>query len=191
MFKVNVFARQQLAGIVFFNNRHEDYSLVVSGRKNHETTHGLYKFVAIYPENVDIPPTIELINREKYPEHDEIRFWLLRWVLMGARNMDMLKIDKIPEDFLKEMLILFHMRVRRIATSNETDIILLSLKRSKEMIAQGNRLGYDKYPRNVKPKAFSLALIFNELFLSVELFCEILGLKLMLNVRYSIFELLT
>lgn len=185
MFQINLMTRRQLAGIIFFHDRHDDYSLVISGKENHEAQRALLRYDGKYPENVDIPPIEELVNREEYPEHDEIRFWLLNWIIMKTEDEDLLKIDEMPKDFLKEMVNLNFMLSNGIVTSNEYRILLLSLKRSKKMIEQGIKIEYDEYPTHIDPRAFSLSLIFNETMVTIEYIFEVLGLKQMLNVSLN------
>lgn len=80
----------------------------------------------IYPD-VTVPPLIELLNREQHPEHDTMRFNLLKWMindeLLAPHDLAM-----IPKKYLLHLLTLVFMTTHSFITISEADLILYTIR---------------------------------------------------------------
>jgi hypothetical protein len=172
---------RKLAGVIFFNHRPIDYALKDRSKTSHESKYEMRTFDAIYPEKIDIPEYYELLNRDEFPEHDHIRLELLQWIV-GGSNLMTIQLKSIPKDLFIEIVALTIMVKNGIATIKEADIFLLTLYRKKMPFDQRGRIEKYPFPEVLDPRAFRLALLFNESRFVAANICKVSGLCEKCNV---------
>lgn len=80
----------------------------------------------IYPE-LEVPPLLQFLNRDKHPEHDEVRFKLLKWMI-SEEMLESYDLSRIPENYLLHLLALVFMTVHGFITVPEADVILFTIR---------------------------------------------------------------
>lgn len=84
----------------------ESYEMTVFTKKSHEDHHKKFLVRIKYPE-AEVPPLMELLQRSKHPEHDELRFELLRWTIDDKQSNE--KWKAVPRNYFLDVLILVFM----------------------------------------------------------------------------------
>lgn len=111
----------------------------------------------IYPEAM-VPPLLELLNRDEHPEHDTLRFMLLKWMI----NDELLAhhdLALIPKKYLPQCLILVFMTTHGFITVSEADLILYTI-RQVELDLVPIAL---KAPEIIDARAYRISIQFNKL----------------------------
>lgn len=179
MFNILVVIRRKLAGIVFANEKPKDPPVTVYGKLSHEAKHAVHTFNAIYPENMKIPNFYEILNCEKFPEHNQVRFELLKWIIgvNEINNNDI--INSIGKDLFVETLALTHMVKKGILTIKEADLFMISFERMENSTNNSCEA-----PIQVDPRAFGLVFIFKEIVFTIGEVLVTLGLSDKKNVSF-------
>lgn len=130
-----------------------------------------------YPK-VEIPPLLELFNRENFPEHDEIRFKLLKWMIDEQKLKDC-DLRVIPKNYLLDIMTLTCLTTYGFITTSQADLILLTIYR-----VQTKKMPERLRPPSVLNKhAFKISFIFVEMHTTINRCLQILGLKKSMTVR--------
>ncbi|XP_070506622.1 uncharacterized protein [Chironomus tepperi] len=122
--------------------------------------------------NILIPPLIELLDRSEFPKHDRIRFKLLKW-LISEENLHSVNLKSVPENILKDILVLVYMVNEGFIDVKEADIILLSIKHVRDGCVLKNL----KAPEILHPRAFYASILFSKCHIYVARSLEVTGLK--------------
>lgn len=112
----------------FLSNQPQKTQLInyeIVTKPNHEEEYQSYT-VEIKPL-LHLPLLLELLDRQKHPEHDTIRFKLLKWMIepIRLRNFD---LSTFPVRYLQDILTLVVLRSHNYIDQFEADLILLTIK---------------------------------------------------------------
>ncbi|KAL7050609.1 hypothetical protein ACKWTF_004145 [Chironomus riparius] len=118
------------------------------------------------------PPLIELLDRLQYPEHDELRFKLLKWLICEQKD-NHINFESIPQNIFLDVLALIYMVHEGLIDVIEADIILLSIKH----VENGDVPEELSAPEILHPRAFYVSMIFSYCHYHVTRCLEITGLK--------------
>lgn len=126
------------------------------------------------------PPLIELVKRSQYPQHDKIRFDLLKWIISEDRlkNVDLMAI---PKNIFSDILVLVLMVYEGFISPFEADIILLTIKHVEINTVPENLTA----PDILHPRAFFISFLFSKYYIILSRSLEVTGLKNLL-VRFLI-----
>ena len=133
-----------------------------------------YKMISFNPITPKIkqPPLIELLDRLHYPEHDELRFKLLKWMICEKKAC-YINFESIPQNIFLDVLALIYMLYEGFIDVIEADIILLSIKH----VEDGNVPEELYAPEILHPRAFYVSLLFSYCHYYVTRCLEVTGLK--------------
>lgn len=98
------------------------------------------------------------LDRDEHPEHDELRFQLLKWTI----NEELLRshdLSLIPKHRLIHVLTLAFMATNGFITSPEADLILYTIKQ----VELGEVPYVLKPPRCIDSHAFRISLLFSKM----------------------------
>lgn len=76
---------------------------------------------------VPIPDLMEWLDREAYPEYDKLRFDLLKWII-SEETLKGCDLRELPGNYLHNILTLVFLTSNEFITTNEADLILLTIK---------------------------------------------------------------
>lgn len=124
----------------------------------------------IYPE-MELPPLMELLDCDNYPDHDDLRFKLLKWMISDDK-LESSDLTVIPENYLFDILVLTFMTTNGFITTNEADLILLSIKHVEENLIPQQIAN----PNVVDPRAFRVSFLFTMLYCIIIDSMEVVGL---------------
>lgn len=164
-----LFKRQ--IGVVLQHQRSSvpDLQLGVKGKRSHSEPMQRHFISPEYP-GFEVPDLIELLDRRNFPQHDKVRFQLLKWTISDPlANID---LTSIPKRYLRHVLTLHFMIAEGFITKFDADIILLTIKDEAESRIPDD---YD-YPPIVDPSAFQIAFLFLDFFADMERSFEVVGL---------------
>lgn len=111
----------------------------------------------IYPD-AEVPPLLEFLDREKHPEHDELRFKLLKWTI-SEEILAPHDLSLIPENYLIHILTLVFMTAHRFITVPEADLILWTIRQVELELVPAEL----EPPLVLDSRAFRISIKFNEL----------------------------
>lgn len=127
----------------------ENFEIIV--KTGHDEGYKKIQIQPEYPQDFKLPPLVELINPENYPQHEVIRWKFLKWI-SNSEN-----IEKIPQKFLNDILVLNFLRREGFLEVFEADLILLSIK----MAQDGNyEKSLEEIPEVLNPRAFKISFLF-------------------------------
>lgn len=166
---------RKLLGIVLQHRKvSEQEELIFSyyTKRNHADSYEAEQLMPEYPKK-RVPDLVELLDREKYPEHDASRFELLKWVLdVSAENLNLIVVEPKYFEYFLPILTLYFMVKKNFITTTDADIILLSIKHIIE-----NSIPEYVRPPIVDPRAFRIAFLYLKLFQDCLRCIEICGLR--------------
>lgn len=176
---VSIIFRKQIGIVLRFEplKRYE-----VRGKMSHNDTFRSIFVNPIIPK-IPQPPLMELLNRTQYPQHDKIRFDLLKWIISENRlkNVDLLAI---PKNIFSDILVLVFMVCEfGFISPFEADIILLTVK----------HVEIDTVPENITapdflhPRAFFISFLFSKTYTILSRSLEVTGLKNLLVGLLTLF----
>lgn len=146
-------------------------------KKSHEEKYDQLYVSPIYPE-IEVPPLIKLLNRDAHPEHDELRFKLLKFTI----NEDFLKphdLSVIPKKYLLDVLTLVFMVTNGFIKVVEADLILFTIKQ-----VENDQIPDDLQPPTIlNERAFRISFLFGKIALFLQRSMEVTGFKNSLMVR--------
>lgn len=146
---------QRLLGIILQHQRKPGQRPLVyrtHSKRNHEEPFTEGQLSPIYPEQ-PVPDLMQLLDRENFPELDEVRFKLLSWAL--DLSSEDCQLARIPSAYLRPILTLNFMVHKGFISVKEADIILLSIKHVVlDILPEYNR------PPVVAARAFQVAFMY-------------------------------
>lgn len=174
---MDLFRRQ--AGILMHHKRNKPggVHLETCTKKSHGEKYDQIYVSPIYPE-IEVPALIELLNRDAYPEHDDLRFMLLKFTI----NEDFLRphdLSGIPKKYLLDILSLVFMVTHGFINVEEADLILFTIKQ----VELGQVPDDLQPPSVVNERAFRISFLFGKISLFLQRSMEVTGFKNSLMVR--------
>jgi len=112
------------------------------------------------------------MDRINYPEHDDLRFKLLKW-LICEKKINEINFESIPQTIFLDILALIYMVNEGFIDVIEADIILLSIKH----VEDDNVPEVLDIPESLHPRAFYVSLLFSYCHYYVTRCLEVTGLK--------------
>lgn len=94
-------------------------------KQSHEQGYEMIFVEPIYPV-CPVPDLLELLNRNDFPEHDDVRIELLKW-MVAETKLKPIDILSIPRKFLLDLVVLVHLTQNGFITVLEADIILFTI----------------------------------------------------------------
>lgn len=133
----------------------KNYGVLFQHKRSDEVYEESYE--PIYPD-ATVPPLMELLNRDEHPEHDMMRFKLLKWMineeLLGPHDLDV-----IPKKYLMHLITLVFMTTHSFITVPEADLILFTIRQVDLDLVPIDL----KDPEIIDPRAYRISLQFNRL----------------------------
>lgn len=164
---IRMFRKQ--AGIVLNSCPQRGIKIII--KLSHNDAHREIEVFPIVPEKA-FPPLPELIKRSEYPQHDKLRFDLLKWMI-GEEMLRAVNLEAIPEEYFHSILVLVHMVVAGYITPEEADIILLTIKHVETDTVPENVT----VPFIVHPRAFATSYLYIKCYILMSRCLEVVGLK--------------
>lgn len=160
---------QKQTGIIFKQAKVEGFNLKVYCKQFSTSNHELYDVPPIFPPFPVL--SLEAINSNDNHNDDDHRFKLLAWSISWEKlqNYD---LRQIPSRYMIDVLTLVFLVQNYVLTTNEADILLLSIKN----VEQGKIKFPQKRLRILDPRAFHIAFIYTKTFANVARSIEICGL---------------
>lgn len=175
--------RKQI-GILLNQNPTKGYE--ICAKMSHNDVFRVVKVYPIVPNT--LPPLNELLNRSMCPQHDAIRFNLLKWII-NEEKLKNFNIEAVPRIFLFDILTLNFMVYEKFIEPFEADIILLSFKHVVTETVPENML----VPPTVNSRAFMIPFLLKKIHVSIGRCLEVTGLKefnvkfyLIFNIAFSL-----
>lgn len=159
--------RKQI-GIVMKNGYIGNFYELVT-KTSHENSYHKNDLKPIHPET-PLPPLIELIDREKFPQYDSYRFGLALWTL-GNKSFN---LESIPSNYLLDILTLTFLSENGFISVAEADLVLMSIFAVETKMIPDHHI---TPPSVINPRAFHIAFLFTKFHLFVEHSLEVTGLK--------------
>lgn len=166
--KVDMFEKQ--IGIILANmpERDANYEIITKQRHNED-----YRSHFVKPKRIDdVPPILELLNRSDFPEHDDIRFKLLKWMMSTLRlkNYD---LNTFPTNYLQDILTLVVLRHYKLIDQFEADLILLTIKHVETKTIPENL----QIPSILNENAFRTSFLFSKFHMFLDRCFQVTGLS--------------
>lgn len=163
--QVKIFKRQN--GIIF-KEINEKSEFEVIAKTKHDEPFGPFILKHEFP-NFEIPPLLELLDADNHPQHDEIRWKILKWLINEEKE-----IEKIPQKIFADVLTLMYLCHERFLKIIDADLILLTIK----MVQEGNYdLSLDIIPEVLDGKAFRVSYLFSKFHPAILRAIKLTGLK--------------
>jgi hypothetical protein len=124
----------------------------------------------IYP-TIEVPPLVEYLDRDAYPQHDEVRMQLMKWII-SDKLVD-IDLSEVTPNYFCSALTLFFMVDQGFITVREADIILLSIQHVTSDMVPENL----EYPPVVDKRAFQISFLFSLKFKSIGYSIKQCGMK--------------
>jgi hypothetical protein len=146
----------------------------VTTKVSHDTG---YKTIYVEPDIPfqDLPPVLELLQRDLFPAHDPLRFKLLKWTISKKGKFCNFDLEQVPSRFLHDILTLTFLVSENFITVQEADMILLTVKRVEDNDVPANI----PIPRYLDPRGFRIAFLYSKFFLYIGRSLEVTGLKML------------
>jgi len=161
--------RKQI-GIVLKDKAVQSYE-IISKKSHNDSEYSMIVVESIIPKHA-LPPLIELLDRQKHPEHDKTRFDLLKW-LISEEKLKNAQLELIPKNIFYDILTLTFMVVEGFIDVIEADIILLSIKQVEDKVVPENLTA----PNILHRRAFYLSFMFSKCHIYIAKSLKIVGLK--------------
>lgn len=176
LFEINKEQFCKQVGIVLYHDRVHSYE--VGAKRTHRESYQKYHWKPNYPR-MTLPPLIELLQRDVFPQHDKLRFQLLKWMIDEVK-LHFVDLSKIPRKYCVDILVLVFMTSKGFIDVDEADLILLSIKH-----VELQTVPQDLPPVIVHPRAFHISFLFTKIHQSIKRCLEITGLRKSMGVRQS------
>lgn len=173
---VNQMFQKQIG--ILLQHKKEKIWYEIWAKKNHQTGYQKFHVEPKYPKD-EVPSLLEFLNRKKYPNHDKLRFKLLKWMVdeQTLKNQD---LSTIPTKYFLDVLVLLWLKRNEFITIVEADLILLTIKQVELKQVPKNL----ETPAVVNPRAFCVAFLFTKFHKSLERSLEVTGLKGSMTVSF-------
>jgi hypothetical protein len=160
---------QKQAGIILANmpDRHAEKYEIVTKRTHGEDYRSHWVQPKIYD---DLPPLIELLDRFNFPEHDDIRFKLLK-SMIGVLRLKNYDFKTFPTNYLQDILTLVVLRHYKFIDQFEADLILLTVKH-----VETNTIPEDIVVQRLNVKAFRTSFLFSKFHMYMDRCFQVTGL---------------
>lgn len=162
---------------ILLQHKQQKITYEIGSKMNHNEEYQKYNVEPIYPKET-VPPLIEFLNRAKFPQHDRLRFKLLKW-LINEKKLENFDLEAIPADFFFDILTLTWLVADGFISVVEADLILLTLK----------HVVLDMEPQDLQPppvvhyRAFHIAFLYTKFHSSLRAGLQVTGLKESTEVR--------
>lgn len=144
------------------------YEIII--KKSHDESFAKHYVNPEYPE-IKVPDLIEFLDRNKHPEHDELRFNLLKWII-DVKNLEAVDLTTIPKQYFLDVLILTYLVHKEFISSVEADLILLTIKKVENNLIPNDIV----VPTVLNERAFRISFLFLTLYVLFEGTLEAVGL---------------
>jgi hypothetical protein len=157
---------------IIFNFKSFDPYKIWSKLSINDPEYSIVEVIKSLPRKELSIPLIELLDRSNYPDHDQIRFKLLKW-LISEKMLQSVDLELIPQNLFLDILVLVYMVKERFINVKEADIILLSIKHVEDGIVPDNITA----PETLNPRAFYASILFSKCHIIIARCLEVTGLK--------------
>jgi hypothetical protein len=169
--KTSVLFRKQI-GIVL-KHRQEEVLYQLYTKQNQVEGYRRFDVAPIHPD-VEVPPLAELLDREAFKQHDEVRFKLLKW-MTGNQKLDKIELKDFPVNYLLDVLTLSWLSFNGFITTCEADLVLLTIEN-----VETNRVSSDlRHPKYLNSRALHVSFLFTKFHMLLGDSMEVVGLKSM------------
>ncbi|CRL04757.1 CLUMA_CG017817, isoform A [Clunio marinus] len=157
-------------GIINFDEKDDPEKFSYYGKKTDCTGIQQYSDFPIFP-SFNLPPLMELLEREKYPNHKQIRFQLLKW-LINEKKLEKYDLNFVPKRFVHDILTLVFMTSNGFITTTQADIILLTIYNVEQKVTPREF----RLPVVINENAFQIAHLYNFSYGLINKCFEVTGL---------------
>jgi hypothetical protein len=162
--------RRSIGVILQHEIAQEDIVYDTYAKKSVYEGHRLHTVRPIYPK-ILVPSLIELLDRENFPVHDDVRMKLLKWII--SDRLENIDLSGIPPNYFGTVLTLFYMVEHGFISVKEADILLLSIKHVLLDLIPESLI----YPPVVNERAFRISHLYCSMFNSTGRFIKQCGLS--------------
>lgn len=166
-------------GILFHHKRSKPGGIhyETCTKTSHDESYDQLYVSPIYPE-FEVPSLIDFLNREIHPEHDELRFKLLKWTI-NEESLEPYDLSRIPKEYLLDVLTLVFMTSHGFITVPEADLILFTIKRVELGLVPVEL----EPPEVVNDRAARISFLFTKIATMMQRSMEVTGFKNSLMVK--------
>jgi hypothetical protein len=168
--KTSLLFRKQIGVVLKEKLEIDSYQLYTM--QNQKERYKRFDVAPIRPEGLDLPPLVELLNRDDFEQYDEVRFKLLKW-MVGDEKLEKIELKDIPVNYLLDVLTLSWLSFNGFISTREADLVLLSIE-SVEKNPFDRKLGP---PKSLNSRAFQIAFLFTKFHMLLGDSMEVVGLK--------------
>lgn len=178
LFKATTELFQKQSGIILQHKRSRPggIHIEIATKKSHDEHFQRHRLPPIYPD-MELPPLIELLNGEEFPEHDELRWQLVKWTI-AEKKLKHHNLEDIPTNYLLDILTLVFLTSKGFIKTAEADLILYTIKSVEQKTTDGIEA-----PAVVDVRAFQIAFLYCKIYEYLERSLEVTGLKKSMTVR--------
>lgn len=166
------FFKKQI-GILFQHKRSKPGGIYqeIWSKRSHDECYEQFYESPTYPE-VQVPPLIEFLNKQDYPEHDALRWTLLEWTISDD-SLGVAGLREIPKNYFLDVFTLVFLTRNGFITVLEADLILFTIKN----VEQGLIPADIQPPEVLNERAFRIAFLFLAIAIVLQKSIEVTGLK--------------
>lgn len=168
--------RRQIGVLLQLKRSKIEFPVIV--KESHDKSYEEKLVTPVYPP-FDVPDLMELLNRQKYPEHDETRFKLLKWMIC-EEELKSHDFTTMSQDYFVDNLVLTFMTSKKLITIAEADLIMRSLiaPSQNELVTFNISL--------LDENAFGISMMFTTIYALIQRCLEITGLKDSMSVSSTL-----
>jgi hypothetical protein len=177
-FKASTEILRKILGIVRNHQKHLKLKFEILSKRNHDEDYRSHYIEPLYVD--DIPPLLELMKRDEFPEHDQVRFKLLKYII-GSHRLKNYNLELIPTNYLLDVLTLTFLRQEKLIDQFEADLILLTIKHVETKTVPEDL----EVAQILDEKALRTSFLYSKFFVKVMHCFEPIGLiKLTVNLNF-------
>jgi hypothetical protein len=165
---------------ILLQHKNEKICYEICTKKKHSESYQQFRVDPIYP-NERVPPLLEFLTRDDHPEHDNLRFKLLKWMI-DEQKLKSHDLSTIPTNYFLDILVLVWLTRNDFITTIEADLILLAIKHVELDLLPQNL----EAPPIVHPRAFRVSFLFTKFHMTLERSLEVIGLKGSMTVSCAV-----
>ena len=156
---------------IILQHKNQKISYEIRTKRSHNEQFQEFYVEPSYP-NEEVPPLLEFLDRQNFPNHDKLRFKLLKWIISDVKlkNYD---LSAIPTKYIHDVLALTWLTSCDFISTVEADLILLSIKHVELDLLPHNL----QAPSVLHPRAFHVAFHFTKFHMALGRCLEVTGLK--------------
>lgn len=125
-------------------------------KQSHEDGYEMIFVEPIYPL-CPIPELLQLLNRNEFPQHDNVRLELLKWMVADEKLRDV-DILSIPQQYLLDVLVLVHLTQNGFITIREADMILFTIMQVERAMIPDEL----EPPEQLNDRAFIISFLYSK-----------------------------